>query len=181
MRHALIHLAALLAGIAPALAQHAHHAPAAHPPAGSYAGLQAREVAGLSAEEVADLRAGRGMGMALPAELNGYPGPMHVLDLAEPLALSEAQRAALTAEMRAMRQAALPLADQLIAAEQALDALFRQQRATPADVAAGSEAAALARGRLRAIHLQAHLVTRAALTPEQRQTYARLRGYDPAR
>jgi hypothetical protein len=181
MRHALIHLAALLAGIAPALAQHAHHAPAAHPPAGSYAGLQAREVAGLSAEEVADLRAGRGMGMALPAELNGYPGPMHALDLAGPLGLSEAQRATLTAEMSAMRQAARPLADQLIAAEQALDALFRQVKATPEDVASASEAAALARGRLRALHLQAHLVTRAALTPEQRQTYARLRGYDPAR
>ena len=31
------------------------------------------------------------MGFALPAELNGYPGPRHVLDLADGLELTEVQ------------------------------------------------------------------------------------------
>ncbi|MDP2956413.1 MAG: hypothetical protein Q8N53_08320 [Longimicrobiales bacterium] len=32
------------------------------------------------------------MGMARPAELNGFPGPRHVLDLADLLALAPDQR-----------------------------------------------------------------------------------------
>ena len=34
-----------------------------------------------------------GMGLALAAELNGYPGPAHVIELAKSLGLSEPQRA----------------------------------------------------------------------------------------
>ena len=55
---------------------------AAVPPAlgqSPYAGMQARPVKALSDQQIADLKAGRGMGLALPAELNGYPGPSHVL------------------------------------------------------------------------------------------------------
>ena len=48
-----------------------------------YVGLQSRTIKALSAEQIADLRAGRGMGFALPAELNGYPGPLHVIELAD--------------------------------------------------------------------------------------------------
>jgi hypothetical protein len=33
------------------------------------------------------------MGLALAAELNGYPGPAHVIELAKSLGLSEPQRA----------------------------------------------------------------------------------------
>jgi hypothetical protein len=44
----------------------------AHQP---YAGLEARAIKALSEQQIADLEAGRGMGMALAAELNGYPGP----------------------------------------------------------------------------------------------------------
>jgi hypothetical protein len=48
------------------------------PPAQSaqpYSGMQSRPIKALSDQTVADLRAGRGMGLALAAELNGYPGP----------------------------------------------------------------------------------------------------------
>jgi hypothetical protein len=44
-----------------------------------YAGMQTRPIKALSEQQVADLQAGRGMGLALAAELNGYPGPAHVL------------------------------------------------------------------------------------------------------
>ena len=58
-----------------------------------YAGLQSRPIKALSDEQIADLRAGRGMGLALAAELNGYPGPSHVIELADALALQPDQRA----------------------------------------------------------------------------------------
>ena len=48
-----------------------------------YAGMQARAIKALSAEQIADLKAGRGLSLALAAELNGYPGPRHVLELVE--------------------------------------------------------------------------------------------------
>jgi hypothetical protein len=36
-----------------------------------YAGMQTRPIKALSDQQIADLRAGRGMGLALAAELNG--------------------------------------------------------------------------------------------------------------
>lgn len=61
--------------------------------------MQARLVKALSDQQIADLRAGRGIGMALPAELNGYPGPLHVLELADALGLTPEQRG----RMRSLR------------------------------------------------------------------------------
>ena len=58
-----------------------------------YAGMQARAIKALSAEQIADLQAGRGMSLALAAELNGYPGPRHVLEFVEQLGLTDQQRA----------------------------------------------------------------------------------------
>jgi hypothetical protein len=67
--------------------------------ASSYAGYPERPIKALSERQTADLRAGRGMGLALAAELNGYPGPVHVLELAAPLELRAVQRAE-TQELR---------------------------------------------------------------------------------
>lgn len=46
-----------------------------------YAGLQSRAIKTLSEQQIADLNAGRGMGLALAAELNGYPDPIHTIEL----------------------------------------------------------------------------------------------------
>jgi hypothetical protein len=56
-----------------------------------YAGLQQRSVKTLSDEQISDLNAGRGIGLALAAELNGYPGPIHAIELAEKLHLSQSK------------------------------------------------------------------------------------------
>ena len=56
-----------------------------------YAGLQNRSIKTLSDQQIADLNAGRGMGLALAAELNGYPGPVHAIELADQLHLSPEQ------------------------------------------------------------------------------------------
>ena len=58
-----------------------------------YAGQQSREIKSMSMQEVGDYLAGKGMGLAKAAELNGYPGPAHVIELAEQLALTTEQRA----------------------------------------------------------------------------------------
>ena len=62
---------------------------------GSYTDLMTRPVKALSETQIADMRAGRGMGLALPAELNGYPGPSHTLELADRLGLDDTQKARL--------------------------------------------------------------------------------------
>jgi hypothetical protein len=142
-----------------------------------YAEQQARPIKALSAEQVADLRAGRGMGLALPAELNGWPGPMHVLELADPLGLDAAQRTAVAGQFAAMRTEAITAGEAVIAAEAALDALFAQGAPTPESVAAATLAAGQAQAALRAVHLRFHLATSAVLTPAQRARYAELRGY----
>ena len=162
-------------------AQHRHAPSPQHGAAQPYAGMQGREVKALSPAEIADLRAGRGMGMALPAELNRYPGPMHVLELAEPLRLSPEQRRRMEALVEAMRAETRPLGEGVIAAEAALDRLFATARATPASVTEASGAAGAARGALRAAHLRYHLETREALTPEQVGRYEALRGYAAGR
>ncbi len=177
--HRFLSAALLMLSGGPALAQHAghhlHHGAHAAP----YAGFEQREASGLGAAEVADLRAGRGMGFALPAELNGYPGPLHVLELAEQLHLTPTQRARMQELVAAMQAATASLGEALIAAERSLDRVFRSGVATAGEVDMAVEAAALARGRVRAAHLRVHLVTRDALTQEQRIAYARLRGYVP--
>src|SRR3954466_8719598 len=109
MRTVLAALAAALAVAQPAFAQ------------SPYAGLQARPVKALSDQQIANLKAGRGMGMALPAELNGYPGPSHVLELADRLGLTAAQRAAVQAQFDAMKAESIALGDRLIEREAMLD------------------------------------------------------------
>ena len=154
------------------LAQHArggHHA--------SYAGMLDRPIKALSEQQLADLRAGKGMSLALPAELNGYPGPSHALELAEPLKLSATQRARTQELFTQMQREAKAAGDEVIAAETALDTLFREKRATAEAVAAATTQAAQAHGRLRQTHLRYHLAMMDVLSSDQVAAYNRLRGY----
>ena len=70
------------------------------------------------------------MGLARAAELNSYPGPMHVLELADRLALTEDQRAATQALMARMRSEAQRVGAAIIAAEQTLDRDFARAAST---------------------------------------------------
>jgi Spy/CpxP family protein refolding chaperone len=145
-----------------------------------YAGLQTRPLKALSGEQVADLRAGRGMGLALAAELNGYPGPKHVLELATELSLTGAQRARTQQLYDAMTAEAVPLGQELIAAETDLDRQFSSRTVTPTSVAAVSARIGATQGQLRAAHLKYHLAMMDVLTPEQIARYGQLRGYGAA-
>jgi hypothetical protein len=154
----------------PAIAQ-PHHG---HSP---YTGLQQRPVKALSDQEVSDLRAGRGMGLALAAELNGYPGPLHVLELADQLALSAELRHRMQQLYDAMKAEAVPAGEALIAHETTLDRAFADQTISADTLAALTAQIGEAQGRLRAIHLKYHLTTADLLSPHQRHRYAELRGY----
>jgi len=164
----------LLLGAATAFAQHAHHGT-------PYAGLQAREIKALSPEDAQKLLQGQGMSLALAAELNGYPGPLHVLELAQPLQLSASQREQTQALMDAHKAEARELGRQLVEGERALDAAFAAGAATEADVARHTRRIGELQGLLRAAHLQTHLKQKALLTPHQVAEYQRLRGYTTAK
>jgi Spy/CpxP family protein refolding chaperone len=164
----LLLAAALAAAAGSAAAQH-DHAADAH---------TTRIPSGLSADDVAGLLSGAGLGMARPAELHGYPGPLHVIELAEPLQLTDAQRATAERLRSEMLAAAVPLGRQLVDAERSLDAVFLSGAATAADVERAVAQAAAVHARLRATHLRAHLAMREALTEDQLRAYARLRGHD---
>lgn len=169
---------AMLAGVAPALAQHSGHG-AGHHPAGAspYAGEQAREIKALSAQEQRAWMEGQGMGLARAAELNGYPGPMHVLELSERLQLTDTQAAATRALMDQHKADVRRLGVQLVEAERELDLLFRDKRATEADIRLRSEAIAKLQAQIRTSHLQTHLKQTELLTAAQVDRYNTLRGY----
>jgi|SRR5258708_7665247 Spy/CpxP family protein refolding chaperone len=142
-----------------------------------YTGFEVRSIKALSEQQIADLRAGRGIGLALAAELNGYPGPMHVLELADSLDLSDQQRAKMQEVFAAMKAEAIPLGEKLIAQETALDKQFASKTITPASLAASTVAIGATHGALRQTHLKYHLFTLEVLTPAQIRRYAELRGY----
>ena len=142
-----------------------------------YAGMQARQIKALSEQQISDLDAGRGMGLALAAELNGYPGPSHVLELADKLGLSPDQRNQVQGLFDSMKAEAQPLGSKLIALEADLDKLFVTRAIALDSLKASTTAIALTQGELREAHLKYHLSTAAILTPTQMQRYAELRGY----
>ncbi|NKC31133.1 hypothetical protein [Falsiroseomonas selenitidurans] len=142
-----------------------------------YAGMTDRPIRALSAEQQADLLAGRGMGLALAAELNGWPGPAHVIELAGAMQLTPAQLAATQHLMAEMQAAARALGARVIEEERALDTTFRNRSVTPADLSARTSRIAALQGEIRAVHLRTHLAQAAILNAEQIAAYSRLRGY----
>ncbi|WGR74776.1 MULTISPECIES: hypothetical protein [unclassified Bradyrhizobium] len=142
-----------------------------------YAGMQLRQIKALSDQEIADLRAGRGMGLALAAEINGYPGPSHVLELADRLGLTSEQRGKVQEMFAAMRSEAIPLGSRLIDKEGELDQQFASGSVTPESLRAATAAISFIQGELRNAHLKYHLLTRAVLDKPQLDRYAELRGY----
>ena len=157
--------------VGPAMAQqHQHrHAP--------YAGMEQRDIKALSEQEIADLRAGHGMGLALAAELNGYPGPLHVLELADQLNLTVEQRQRVQRLYDAMKEEAVAAGEKLIASERELDRGFAAHNMTVAHLSMLMVKIGERQGAVRAAHLKYHLATTDILSPEQIQRYAELRGY----
>jgi quercetin dioxygenase-like cupin family protein len=145
-----------------------HHSP--------YAEQQDRQIAALSADDTAALLAGKGMGLAKAAELNGYPGPMHVLELASELQLTAAQKEATQNLYAQMKAAASSLGQEIVEKERSLDDLFSREISERSLTQAVAEIGTL-QAQLRAVHLRAHLAQTKMLTTEQIARYNQLRGY----
>ncbi len=150
-------------------AQHAHS---------PYVSAQSRDIKALSEEDARKLREGAGMGLALAAELNGHPGPKHVIELATELELSAAQRAAVQKIYDGMNAEAVKLGEAILAEERKLDRAFATASIDAASLASLTEKIAALQARLRYTHLAAHIETRALLSKHQNAMYAKLRGYD---
>ena len=145
-----------------------------------YAGEERREIKSLSAEEVEGLLNGRGMGLAKVAELNHYPGPRHVLELAAELQLTPGQRTQTQAAFERMRGEAVRLGRQIVERERELDAMFAKGEIDTRRLHAATTEIARLQGDLRAAHLAAHLEMRRLLSPPQIKKYDELRGYADA-
>lgn len=143
-----------------------------------YAGQQTRAIKSLSQDDLKQLRQGEGWGLAKPAELNGVPGPAHLLELASEIGLSDDQISRIEAVQGRMKDAAIEKGAELIAAEMAIEAFFQNKGQSQEALRALLERAEKARAELRFVHLSAHLDTPGMLTRHQIATYIKLRGYD---
>lgn len=176
---ALVLLPVLSAAQSPTAAQtqtksHAHSQVAPSP----YAGFQNRDIKSLSETDLADLRKGAGWGLALAAELNGVPGPAHLLELREQIELTPDQVAAIEMIYAQMQVQAIEAGERLIAAEAAIEAAFRAGNLSPETLRELIAQAAAARAELRYVHLLRHLETPPLLSAQQIARYNTLRGYD---
>lgn len=131
----------------------------------------------LSHERVEQYRSGAGMGYARAAELNHFPGPMHVLELADKLSLTAEQRAATKRLMDEHKAAARAIGAKLVEAERSIEDLFRSGDVQREKLARAVADAATLEGQYRLSHLETHRRMRALLSEEQVKRYDELRGY----
>jgi hypothetical protein len=154
-----------------AQANQTHHQPS------PYAGEESREIKSLSADDLEELKRGGGWGLAKAAELNGVPGPAHLLELRDEIRLSSGQVDEITRVFEAMRARAIEQGEGLISLERELEQQFRQGTVTAETLRGLLRQIADVRAELRYVHLSAHLEMDRILTAEQVSEYNRLRGY----
>ena len=142
-----------------------------------YAGQEHREIKSLSESDIEELRDGRGWGLALAAELNGIPGPVHLLEMKEEIDLSLEQIEKIEALFKQMRDQAIELGNILIDRERVLNNHFAQGTISEELLRDLLEQIGQVRAQLRYVHLSTHLKTPDIVTKEQIELYNKLRGY----
>jgi len=148
-----------------------------------YAGQESRGIKSLSETEIEGLLAGAGTpfgGMAKLGELNGYPGPKHVLEAVEfgEFELTEEQLEKIENLYEEMRSEAIELGTKIIEIEQRLDDSFADKSMTLEVLESEVTKSAELYGQLRFLHLKYHLFMVDILTSEQVEKYNELRGYN---
>jgi len=142
-----------------------------------YSGEEIRVIKSLSAKDIDDLLNGRGWGLAKPAELNGVPGPAHLLEMKTEIALSAEQVSAIEVIWSEMNQNARRLGERYVVLEKQLNEQFATGQITPETLKVLLSNIATVWGELRYTHLSSHLQTGPILKPAQVALYNRLRGY----
>ncbi len=169
----ILSLMALLALGATTLLAQPHHNQS--PYAGQFS--PSAPIRALDPEQIRQIAAGEGAGLAKAAELNGVPGPRHVLDMASGLGLTPAQRVRIQAIYDDMHAKAIVLGRRYLSAQEALERDFRAHRLAPATLANRVAKVNHIRGELETVHLAAHLATAKVLTRDQIAHYNTMRGY----
>ena len=138
------------------------------------------QIKALSDSEISGYLEGNGMGVAKVAELNGYPGPDHVLELATQLGLNPHQRAIAERLKRSMKKAAR-LGYWLVNDERRLDSLFAQGQADDEKITPLVQRIGSLEAEIRLVHLRAHIEMRRALSSDQLKKYEQERGHSVGR
>lgn len=134
-------------------------------------------VRSLSQQEIDGLLSGEGMGYARSAELNGYPGPRHVLDMASELQLSSEQTTSITTIFDSMNKDAVGLGQDIVDTEALLSQSFADKTISDERLQELLGQLTSLYAELRQVHLQAHLAVTPLLSAEQVAKYQELRGY----
>jgi hypothetical protein len=142
-----------------------------------YAGEEKREIKSLSETDIEELKNGKGWGLAKAAELNGVPGPVHLLEMKEEIDLSAKQIRAIEDIYKKMKQEAIPLGLELIELEMELNNHFANRTITDELLRQILQRITQAHRQLRYVHLSTHLKTPDILKSEQITLYNKLRGY----
>ncbi len=169
----IVLLSALLVFGGSCSVNHNEHAHSQSP----YSGEEKRDIKALSDGDIKNYLEGNGMGFAKAAELNGVPGPKHILENESKLDLSPEQKQAIQNAFEKMKEQAVDLGRQIVENEKQLESLFRQTEIASDAVQAQTRKIAELQGSLRAAHLEAHLEMKKILSPPQVEKYNRLRGY----
>lgn len=142
-----------------------------------YAGMEHREIKALSRDEINSYLNGEGMGYALAAELNQYPGPKHVLELANDLSLTLEQEQKTRNVYDDMHENAVGLGKELVQLESELDRMFQEGSINSSGLHAKLQEISSIQGQIRFAHLNAHLQMKEILTSDQIGKYQQMRGY----
>ncbi|HEX5764031.1 MAG TPA: hypothetical protein VFY27_00560 [Woeseiaceae bacterium] len=143
-----------------------------------YSGQQSRQIKALSEATVQGLLKGQGLGYAKAAELNGYPGPRHVLELAAELSLTEQQVRETESLFQRMETEAQKWGKELVESEMHLDEIFARRLVNEESLDRALKRVTENSARVRAAHLSAHVAQAAVLSREQIDLYVKLRGYE---
>ena len=142
-----------------------------------YIGQERRDIKSLSNDDIKELRAGAGWGLAKAAELNGLPGPKHILEMSKEIELTAEQEEMVIAVYNDMNKKAIRLGNKLIEYEEELNKRFVERNIDEKILDELLEKISETYKSLRFVHLSAHLKTPTILTESQIKKYNKLRGY----
>ncbi|MBF0280231.1 MAG: hypothetical protein HQM13_20700 [SAR324 cluster bacterium] len=156
---------------------------APHSHQSAYAGQEKRKIKTLSAQDLDALQKGEGWGLAKAAELNGVPGPAHLLEMKNEIQLTDSQVQQIEMLFQEMKQQAISAGLVFVHLEQELNQMFAEKSVNEEKLLEKLGQIAEARQQLRFVHLKAHLKTTDILSQHQIEQYNRLRGYtdDPCK
>ena len=142
-----------------------------------YAGQEKRDIKSLSDEDIKELKTGAGWGLAKAAELNGLPGPKHILEMKKEIKLTPEQERMVVALYNDMNRSVIAEGSKLIEYEKELNNRFAERKINEKVLDELLTKISETYKTLRYMHLSAHLKTPGILTEDQIKKYNTLRGY----